>query len=106
MSTITLTEEDYPELIKSNSAVIIDFWADWCPPCKVFGPIFVEVSDKFPEITFAKMNVDENPNFANSHGIRSIPTLWIVKNGEVVFNQAGALDTTGFEQTIQNVLHV
>jgi thioredoxin 1 len=104
MSTITINELNYQEVVGSAKKVIIDFWATWCPPCKAIGPVFLKVSEKYPEVIFAKMDVDENPNFSQEHNIRSIPTLWMIKDGESVYNQAGALDEATFEALIQKKL--
>jgi len=91
MALVTLTAENFNETVEKNDIVIIDFWAPWCGPCRSFAPIFEKTSQEFPEITFAKVNTEEEQALAGHFQIRSIPTTMILRDSIVVFQQAGAL---------------
>jgi thioredoxin 1 len=91
MALIALTEENFEKIIADNEIVIIDFWAEWCGPCKQYGPIYERVSEKIPGVTFAKVNTDEQQGVAAQFQIRSIPTTAILKEQIIVFQQEGVL---------------
>lgn len=91
MALITLTEENFNQVIQDNDIVIIDFWAEWCGPCKSFAPIFEKTAQKYPDIVFAKLNTEEEQAIAGYFQIRSIPTTIILREQIGVFQQAGAL---------------
>ena len=85
------TESNFEEIIASDSPVLVDFWAEWCGPCRMIGPIVEELAGEYGDkAVIGKVNVDNNPNTAAKFGIRSIPTLLVFKNGEVVDKQVGA----------------
>ena len=83
---VTLTDENFEsEVIKSKQPVLVDFWAEWCGPCKMLGPIIEELSKEYTgKVKVAKINVDDNPSLSSKFGIRSIPTLILFKNGQIV----------------------
>jgi len=91
MALLTLTEENFNQTIQDNEIVIIDFWAEWCGPCKSFAPIFEKTAEKYPDVTFAKLNTEEEQAIAGYFQIRSIPTTIILRDQIGVFQQAGAL---------------
>ena len=103
MATINLTAENFEPTIKDNDIVILDFWAEWCGPCKSFGPTFEAVSEKNPDIVFAKVNTEEEQQLAASFQIRSIPTLMIFREQVILFSQPGALTEGQLEQVIEQV---
>jgi len=103
MSTIDLNEEDVHQVIEENSIVLIDFWADWCGPCKSFAPMFEQSSEKHPDLVFAKVDTEAQQAIAAGFQIRSIPTLMIFKDQIVVFSQAGALPGAALEKLIGGV---
>lgn len=103
MAYITLTEENFNETVENNDIVILDFWAEWCGPCKAFGPVFEKIAEKHTDIAFGKINTEEQQGLAGHFQIRSIPTLMILKEKVVVFNQAGALPEEALEDIIKQV---
>jgi len=103
VATVELTEETLEKTIVENDIVIIDFWAPWCGPCKNFGPIYEDVSEKHSDIVFAKVNTEDEQAIAAHFQIRSIPTLMIFREQIVLFSEAGMLPAAGLEQVIEQV---
>lgn len=91
MATVTMHGSSFNEIIEENKLVIIDFWAEWCGPCRAYGPVFEGVSEEFPDVVFAKVDTEAEEALAGSFGIRSIPTTVAFKDGIGVFMQPGAL---------------
>ncbi len=93
------------EVMESSSLSVVDFWAEWCGPCRMVGPIIEELSKDYEgKANIGKVNVDENPDIAAQFGIRSIPTILFIKNGEVVDRLVGAAPKGTFQQKIDNLL--
>lgn len=91
MATIELTKDTFESTVMENDIVLVDFWAAWCGPCRSFGPIYEKVSSDYPEIVFAKVDTEAEPELAGYFNIRSIPTLMAFKEQIGVFSQPGAL---------------
>lgn len=94
---------DFEKTVTENEIVLVDFWAAWCGPCRMFAPIFEEAANKYPDITFAKVDTDAEQQLAAAAQITSIPTLMAFRDGILVFRQAGALPAAQFEEFIQEV---
>ncbi|MGI8769345.1 MAG: thioredoxin family protein [Propionibacteriaceae bacterium] len=103
MAIVDVTNETFEQTVGSDGIVLVDFWADWCQPCKRFGPIFDSASDKHSDILFAKMDTDANQQVSESVGIEGIPTLMAFRDGILLFRQAGALSGGQLEQLITQV---
>jgi len=103
MATIQLTSENFKDVINNNDIVIVDFWAEWCGPCKSFGPTFEAASDKYPEIAFAKVNTEEEREMAAGFNIRSIPTLMVFREQVILYAEAGALPASALDQLVEQV---
>lgn len=101
----TLTEDNFPsEILESAETAVVDFWADWCAPCRAVAPVVAKLANEFDgRVTVGKVNVDDEPGLAQAYGIRSIPALLIFKGGEVVDQIAGAVP---FDQLSERVEHV
>lgn len=90
------------EVINSDKPVLVDFWATWCGPCRMVGPIIEELSEEMPEVKFCKIDIDKNSGYAGKLGVMSIPTLLLYKNGEIVGKQVGALPKEELVSFIKN----
>ncbi len=106
MATIDITEETFEETINNNDIVVVDFWAEWCGPCKSFSPIYEEVSEKFEDIVFGKVDTEAQQALGAHFQVRSIPTLMILREQVVLFSQAGMLNASQLEEIIVKVQKV
>jgi len=103
MATVTATKDNFEQLVLENDTVFIDFWAEWCGPCRMFAPTFESASEDHPDIVFAKVDTEDQRELAEYFQIRSIPTLMVFKDQIAVFRQAGALPAPMFGDLIGQV---
>ncbi|HIY95026.1 MAG TPA: thioredoxin fold domain-containing protein [Candidatus Rothia avicola] len=103
MATIEITQENLTQNVENSDILFLDFWADWCGPCKQFGPIFEAASEKHADITFGKVDTEDQQQLAAAAGITSIPTIMGFREGVLVFSQPGALNAQQFDQIIDAV---
>lgn len=99
-STVELTKENFDQTVTDNEFVLIDFWADWCGPCKQFAPVYEKAAGENPDLVFGKVDTEAQPELAAAFGIQSIPTLMIVRDQVAVFAQPGALPEAALTDVI------
>jgi thioredoxin 1 len=102
-ATVEITGQNFKGVVEKDGIVLIDWWAPWCGPCRVFGPTYEKVAQKHPDITFGKVNTEDQPELSGSFDIRSIPTLMILRDKVLLFSQAGALPEAALEDLIRQV---
>lgn len=100
MATLNVGEKEFEKLILESPIVFVDFWAEWCGPCKMFGPVYEAASEKHPDIVFAKVDTEAEQSLAGAAGITSIPTLMAFRDGVLLFREAGALPAPSLEELI------
>jgi thioredoxin 1 len=103
VSTTTLNMENFETTVTADGITLVDFWAEWCGPCKMFGPIFEQTSEENPDVTFAKVDTEAEQQLAGALGIMSIPTLMIFRDGIQLFSQAGALPKSALDDLLRQV---
>ncbi|MCY0905823.1 thioredoxin [Arthrobacter sp. H14-L1] len=103
MATIDISEKTFNDIITGNDIVLVDFWAAWCGPCRMFAPTFSKSSDSHSDIVFAKVDTEAEPLLSATAGITSIPTLMAFREGILVFSQPGAMNATGLEHLITGI---
>ncbi|HLT81901.1 MAG TPA: thioredoxin [Cyclobacteriaceae bacterium] len=100
--TIELNDSNFDQVVNSDKPVLVDFWAEWCGPCKMIGPLVEELAGEYEgKAVVAKLNVDENPDVTARYGIRNIPTLLVFKNGQIVDKQVGAVPKSVLAQKLE-----
>jgi thioredoxin 1 len=100
MATVELTAETFDTAVSGDGLILVDFWAEWCGPCRMFGPIFEKLSERHPDATFGKLNTEAEPEVAATFQISSIPTLMIIRDSVLLYSEPGALPEAALEQLI------
>ncbi|MDA8374564.1 MAG: thioredoxin [Actinomycetota bacterium] len=103
MATLNLTSESFEETVKSNDIVLIDFWASWCGPCRMFAPVYEKASNENPDIVFAKVDTEEQQELAGAFQIMSIPTLMAFRDQILLYSQPGALPASALDSLITQI---
>jgi len=106
MATKAITDESFEnDVLKADGPVLVDFWAEWCGPCKMIGPALEEISDEMGEqVTIAKLNIDDSPNAPGKYGVRGIPTMILFNNGEPVETKVGAAPKSQLKSWLEESL--
>lgn len=104
MAVVEITKDNFDEIVNNNDVVIIDFWAQWCGPCKTFAPVFEATSEKYPDIVFGKVDTEDQTDLASQFGIRSIPTLMVVREKIILYSKAGAVPAQRLETLVDSTL--
>jgi thioredoxin 1 len=103
MATVALTKDNFEETVTGNGIVLVDWWADWCGPCKMFAPTFEAASEKHDDVVFGKIDTEDQPELSAEAGIQSIPTLMAFRDGILLYSQPGALPPAALEEIIGKV---